>query len=281
MRSLYSRLNNRGSKGPRSLKPFEAAYLLGQMDKNGLNWRDDVTSARALIQETINQLSQQADFFKKTFHRIDLDCNRCGITKGNLEEKITEIDTATLNYPVSMIEIFNKCIKNRNECSCKNSITTAEDKQKIIWISFSSPMNIEIPQELIHFGKTWSYISHMQENFNTESSYFESNGKMMFQDNDGKIKQESFGLHLRVKMIVFANSSNDQKTVTLKPSYDEKVQKYLRKQYDSVINPDINVQKQEKTKLHEQNRGKVRDKDEKRLADKRKHDQVRDKEEKG
>ena len=121
----------------------------------------------------------------------------------------------------------------------------------------------------------------MQENFNTESSYFESNGKMMFQDNDGKIKQESFGLHLRVKMIVFANSSNDQKTVTLKPSYDEKVQKYLRKQYDSVINPDINVQKQEKTKLHEQNRGKVRDKDEKRLADKRKHDQVRDKEEKG
>ena len=51
--------------------------------------------------------------------------------------------------------------------------------------------------------------------------------------------------------------------MTLKPSYDEKVQKYLRKQYDSVINPDINVQKQEKTKLYEQNRGKVRDKDEK------------------
>ena len=94
----------------------------------------------------------------------------------------------------------------------------------------------------------------MQENFNTESSYFESNGKMMFQDNDGKIKQESFGLHLRVKMIAFANSSNGQKKVTLNPSYDEKVQKYLRKQYDSVINPDINVQKQEKTKLYEQNR---------------------------
>ena len=53
----------------------------------------------------------------------------------------------------------------------------------------------------------------MQENFNTESSYFESNGKMMFQDNDGKIKQESFGLHLRVKMIVFANSSNDSEAI--------------------------------------------------------------------
>ena len=274
MRSLYTRLNKRGKTGPRSLKPFEAAYLLGQMEKSGFNWRSNMkTSSKLLIEETINHISNQADFFKKSFESLNLNCYSCGILRDNIEERITDIDTSTLSYPVSMAEIFYKCIRIRNECSCRNERIIAEDKQKIIMISFSNPINIEIPQELGQFGTTWKYISHVQENSDTETSYFGHNGKMMFQDKDGKIKEDSFGLHLRVKMIAFESSPNDKHQVILEPAYDEKIQKYLRKQYDSVVNPEINVQKQEKTKLYEQMRGK----DEKRLAEKRKHDQVRDK----
>ena len=65
MRSLYTRLNDRGKTGPRSLKPFEAVYQLGQMEKNGFNWRSDELSLDALIQETLKQVSRQSIGIKK------------------------------------------------------------------------------------------------------------------------------------------------------------------------------------------------------------------------
>ena len=116
-------------------------------------------------------------------------------------------------------------------------------------ISFSNPINIEIPQELGQFGTTWKYISHVQENSDTETSYFGHNGKMMFQDKDGKIKEEAFGLHLRVKMIAFERSSNDAHQVIQEPAYNEKIQKYLRKQYDSVVNPEVMCRSKRKLKF--------------------------------
>ena len=158
MRSLYTRLNKRGKTGPRSLKPFEAAYLLGQMEKSGFNWRSSMkTSSRLLIEETINHISNQEDFFKKNFEEINLNCYSCGILRDNIEERITDIDTSTLSYPVSMAEIFYKCIRIRNECSCRNERIIAEDKQKIIWISFSNPIkkaNICLSFSTSIFGKS-------------------------------------------------------------------------------------------------------------------------------
>ena len=69
MRSLYARLNNRGKKGPRSLKPFEAVYHLGQMEKDGLNWRSDDLSLEVLLQETLKQVSRQSNGIKNIWVR--------------------------------------------------------------------------------------------------------------------------------------------------------------------------------------------------------------------
>ena len=103
--------------------------------------------------------------------------------------------------------------------------------------------------------------------------YLINNNTMMFQDQNGKILKESFGFHYGVKMVAFACSSKLENDESIKPAYDEKVQKYLRKQYNSVVNPELNEQNQQKTKLYEQNRAK----EEQRLEQKRKHDQIRDK----
>ena len=101
---------------------------------------------------------------------------------------------------------------------------------------------------------------------------------MMFQDNNGKVLKESFGFQLKVKMVAFACSSENEQEKIIKPAYDEKVQLFLRKQYNSVVNPDLYEENKQKTKLYEQKRA-VRDKGEDRLEQKRAHDKIRDKEE--
>ena len=296
MRSLYTRLNDRGKTGPRSLKPFEAVYQLGQMEKNGFNWRSDELSLDALIQETLEQVSRQSNGIKKYLGMSNLICQSCNSIRGFLEENITRIDTSNMSYPISMTDIFNNCIKRKKDCACKNSTPVADSTLKMVIVSFSSPVNIDLSPEIIHFGRKWMYKSHVQESSSLPTSYFTNNNSLMFQDQNGKILKESFGFHAGVKIVAFACSSKFEEDDLIIPAYDEKVQKILRKQYNSVVNPELNEQNQQKTKLYEQNRAKeenrlqakrkhdqirdkIRDKDEPRLEQKRKHDQIRDKEE--
>ena len=128
MRSLFTRLKSRGNKGPKTLKPFEAVYLLGQMEKNGFNWKSDETSTIDLIKETIFQLSKQTKMLEENFEEINLCCNGCGTPGAILKGNIIDIDTDTLNYPASMVEIFNNCIKKKNDCSCKEDMIITEAK---------------------------------------------------------------------------------------------------------------------------------------------------------
>ena len=119
-------------------------------------------------------------------------------------------------------------------------------------ISFSCPVNIDLSSEIIHFGRKWEYKSHVQETSGAPTPYFANNKTMMFQNTNGKIFKELFGLNLRVKMVAFACSSKFEQEEFIRPVYDAKVQLYLRKQYNSVVNPELNEQNQQKTKLYEQ-----------------------------
>ena len=280
MRSLHIRSNCRGKTGPKSVKPFEAAYALGQLEKNGFNWKCKETSTIVFIEEALKQLSRLSKDLKQKFAKINLVCSDCGTPRGFIEENVTNLNTDNLTFPVTMGEIFNQSIRKTDKCSCKNAKIITEDSEKMIIISFSSPVNIDVSKEFIHFGRTWCYQSHVKKNSSTETSFFERASKMMFQDDDGKIKEDDFGFHLGVKIIAFSCNSEYQIKELPSQIYDAKIQLYLRKQYNSVVNTELYEQNIQKTKQYEQNRGKTRDKEEKRLAEKRKHDQERDKEEK-
>ena len=78
LRSLCSRLNHRGTKGPKSLKPFEAAYHLGQMEKNGLDWSSNELRIDVLIEETLQQVRNVVEHLDL----MNLVCYSCGAPRG-------------------------------------------------------------------------------------------------------------------------------------------------------------------------------------------------------
>ena len=172
MRSLHIRSNCRGKTGPRTVKPYEAAYVLGQMEKSGLDWKPKETSTRPLIEATLNQLSRESEDFKQKFAQLNLVCGNCGTQKGFIEENITHINTDNLSFPVTMAEIFNQAISRRNTCSCQNDKIITEHNEKIIIISFSNPVHFDVSQEFIHFGRKWCYMSHVKKSSSKETSFF-------------------------------------------------------------------------------------------------------------
>ena len=151
MRSMITKLNSRGQKGPKSLKPFEVAYLLGQLEDSKFSWRKNALGVEPLIEKTLNVLQMQKEDHGENHEALRLICSKCGESSGVLQKNPINVDAENFSHSVSMVQIMSKCFKKPLRCSCKQEDShdvTLTDESKLIVISFSNPINIEIPKSI-------------------------------------------------------------------------------------------------------------------------------------
>ena len=98
MRSMITKLNSRGQKGPKSLKPFEVAYPLGQLEDSGFSWRNNALGVEPLIEKTLNVLQMQKEEHGENHEALHLICSKCGESSGVLQKNPINVDAETFSF---------------------------------------------------------------------------------------------------------------------------------------------------------------------------------------
>ena len=244
MRSMYSRLNSRGQRGPKSLKPFEAVFNLGELVKKGVFLKEDSTDVNKLIDKTCQLLSNHGDQTENILNPGNLVCNKCGETLGCLNKSLINVEMNDISSPVSLEEILKKCLQKPIQNICQHqdfNEATVIKKNRLMIIQFTNPVNIDIHDEITLWGNSWTYASHIQDSSlhgdKKETAYFQFKNNMYFQNPSGKLEMENFGLHFDVKFLAVCTTITDQITQNFDLAYTMKTQNYLQKNFIAFVNP--------------------------------------------
>ena len=105
MRSVYLRLNNRGQKGPKSMKPYKVISQLGQFQSNHkINWDDESFTMTSMIDTTLSLLGRCEDNIQQMFGKLNVVCNGCGDTIICSQESTISINTDNFQVDIPVIE---------------------------------------------------------------------------------------------------------------------------------------------------------------------------------
>ena len=132
------------------------------------------------------------------------------------------------------------------------------DEGKMIVLSFSKPITINIVEQFKIFGRILEYKSHLEESSVTRKTCFSFEGQIFFQDESEGLQFDEFGTHWNVKTIsLFIREKEDIRKVPKCESneiYDKKVLLHLQKRYLSVIDEELEKERLEKQRAYEKKR---------------------------
>ena len=261
IRSSCLRLSNRGQKGPKSLKPYEALSQLDQFERNGGDqWKNISKDMPTFIEETLKLLCLSNICTKQIFDPLYLVCNVCNKSDSTFPEEIIKINSEKISSlgPISVEYILNKYINDQNLFSCNHELKIdLKTKEKLIVFSFSNPIVVRIKETILFGGKCWKYQTHIEEK--SEQSYvtfFMSDEFMVFQNDDGGLSSSMFGIQSSVKILAFVVSNNEavESFDSSQFIYKKNIQLKLHKTYLSTIIPEAYDEKQNQIKTYETNR---------------------------
>ena len=188
MRSSCIRLRIRGVKGPKSLKPYEALSQLEQLEKMYKeDWVNLSSKLAMFIKQTLRLLISCNNKIKETLQPLNLACNKCKKTKNVVEDILMEIDTENIESfgPVSIEYVLNRHINSQDSFQCNHDleVQSLDQKGRLAIFSFSKPLNFDIPERILLWGKIWKYKAHIAESVQTQENitYFEYVRKIFFQ----------------------------------------------------------------------------------------------------
>ena len=125
---------------------------------------------------------------------------------------------------------------NVNKTCCVESLKL-EKCEKYVVLQFSSPVDIKITPEESIWGRRLRYISHVEQQ--DDQVFFRHEHKILYQDQKGDICESKFGNHQNVTILSILFDEDDlvQKLDAVESMvYGKQAQKFLQKQYLSVIN---------------------------------------------
>ena len=285
MRSSCIRLRNRGQKGPKNLKPYEVISQLLQFERTaGISWLNLTENMEMFIKETIKLLISRNIKTKEVFDPINLDCNTCIQTETFTEDLITEIDTASIESsgPISVEYIMKRFIQKKNlfQCNHELGIESIARRGRLMILSFSNPITMNIPERLFFWKNIFKYKAHIEtgDGMNKENlAFFNYEKQMIFQGENKKLHCSEFGPHTNVKMLAFHIVSFDYEQINADLSqniYNSKVLLHLHKKHLSILNPEADEEKKKMEKVADKKRDQIRNilperKDMKKISDKK------------
>ena len=285
MRSSCNRLRNRGMRGPKNLKPYEA---LSQLEKFGrtleINWLTVFENQELFVTETIRLLINSNINAKEVLKPIDLECSTCKISgKVNEEDFITIIDTAGIESirPVTLDYVLKRCIQQKNLFQCNHELGIQSNSRtgRLMIISFSNPITLKIQESMFIWKTIFKYKAHIVMGDKENTSFFQYDKQMIFQDGNRNLKCSEFGPHSNIRMMAFHIVPYDYEHNTTDISqniYNSKVLLHLHKQQLSILNPDAYEVKKNMEKVADKKRDLIRNqtpekKDMKKAADKKRN----------
>ena len=134
-------------------------------------------------------------------------------------------------------------------------------ERRYVIFEFSNPTNIKITSAESMWGRKFKYMSHVEqsnaEDIESNSTFFQHDNKMMYQNIKGEVCQSTFRIHenVRVLAIIISGDSTELKSESLENMvYGSQTQKFLQKQYLSVISPEKHQVKQSIQKQNDRER---------------------------
>ena len=158
MRSACLRLNHRGKKGPKFLKPAEVFSQLGQ-----LNWNEASSTVFNMIGQTTAILINCGEEVKKNFMPCNIVCKNC--EEKNLYPQNEMISINTENVELGSQNSLAEIIYNSSS-KCEHRRFTDIWNQcdgKLVILTFSKPVHINVQLKERLLGCELHYKSHIQQ----------------------------------------------------------------------------------------------------------------------
>ena len=198
MRSSCLRLNQKRSKGPRSIKLIEFTSQLPQyQDKLGWNWMLNCNKSGDFIENTLKMLDKIENFI----HNFNWNCQNCG---AKLKPNDDYLWKTNHRKPSSSVkDILQGLIEmHGNNACCRESLKSKIKKKKFIILDLAHPTDIFLSALEEVFGSRIKYVSHIEETDGRQEQVFFSHGyDMVYQNSEDKIQKSSYGLHKNVNFL--------------------------------------------------------------------------------
>ena len=210
------------------------------------------------IEETFNHMQRN-----NVYLPLKIKCAECGIFNDLFGDRVTDVDTEKLTNlgSLNVGDILQKMVSEEQTNYCIHGLSSQMicTDSKIVVLAFSSPISINITEEVSMFGSKWKYQSHIEQVTNlSKQSYFNFIGNMFQQDQNETLHLDKFGVHANVKILCLAieTQNGTKKGVNLeqKPIYEKNIQLYLHKKYLSVMDKAANEEKLNKKRIYEKSR---------------------------
>ena len=118
VRSTCARLSNRGKRGPRKIKPYEAVSQLG---KYMCNWEEEDVNMIKFIEETFNHMQRN-----NVYLPLKIKCAECGIFNDLFGDRVTDVDTEKLTNlgSLNVGDIFQKMVSEEQTNYCIHGLSS-------------------------------------------------------------------------------------------------------------------------------------------------------------
>ena len=152
VRSTCMRLRSRGRTGPKKLKPYEAAFILGRLQSE---WRGVNVNFARFIEETLIIMGSKP----KPLH---LKCKVCEESDGYFKKEVIQMPTEKISNigPLSIGDIISTYLNKEETLKCNHGINNLVNctRKKMIIIQFSNPLSINLREVSVMFKSKLSLL---------------------------------------------------------------------------------------------------------------------------
>ena len=200
-------------------------------------------------------------------------CQECNKTVNIKSKYIYQVDMKFTDCKeITITDILrNLVISNGIKNCCLEFLRLETEVEKYVIFDFLNPISIKISAGESIWGKKFAYISHDEQKNEagqeSQCTFFRQDGNILYQNRNEDLCRSDSRIFQNVKVlaILFSEDTNVLRSTDFEsPVYETQTQKYLRKKYLSVINPEEHQVKQLIQKEKQREWDKVRNQTDKR-----------------